>query len=89
MSRPPGYHSFLLRMWQTRDGERLTWCASLERPGTRERRGFATLDQLFDFLKDQTAPQLGKVGTWTGEQAVSGGGQGPLKARSGKEKEGR
>jgi hypothetical protein len=85
MSKPLGYYSFLLRMWQTSDGEGLTWCASLEQPGTRERRGFATLDQLFDFLKDQAALQPGQVGSGAREQVA----QEPLEARQGKEKEGR
>jgi hypothetical protein len=44
-------------MWQTSDGEKCTWCASLEQPGTRGRRGFANLDELFDFLRDQIAAQ--------------------------------
>jgi hypothetical protein len=54
MPKPPTYYSFLLRIWQTDDEDGCTWRASLERPDTRERRGFATLGQLFDFLQDQT-----------------------------------
>ena len=59
-----GYHSYLLRMWQTSDGEECTWCASLEQPGTEERRGFATLDDLFDFLREKAAsqPEMRRVG---------------------------
>jgi hypothetical protein len=72
MTKSPGYCSFLLRMWQTSDGEGLTWCASLEQPGTRERRGFATLDQLFDFLRDQAALQPKQIGTGSREQVASG-----------------
>jgi hypothetical protein len=52
-----GYLSYLLRMWQTSDGEERTWCASLEQPGTEERQGFATLDDLFDFLREKAGCQ--------------------------------
>ncbi len=70
MTKRTGYFSYLLRIWQIRDGETCTWRASLERPGTQERRGFATLEDLFDFLRRQAAPAP--------EQAAvgSGGGDG-------------
>jgi len=48
------YLSYLLRLWQTSDREERVWRASLESPGTGERRGFAGLKELFDFLKGQT-----------------------------------
>ena len=48
------YLSYLLRLWQTSDGEQQIWRASLESPGTGERRGFASLADLFDFLLTQT-----------------------------------
>jgi hypothetical protein len=48
------YLSYLLRLWQTSDTEKRIWRASLESPGTGERRGFAGLKELFDFLKGQT-----------------------------------
>ncbi len=50
----PCYMSYLLRMWQTRDGEKQVWRASLESPGIGERRGFASLQDLFDFLDART-----------------------------------
>jgi len=53
------YQSYLLRMWQTSDGEEQIWRASLESPGTGERRGFANLEDLFEFLNaqaDQPSP---------------------------------
>jgi hypothetical protein len=47
------YLSFMLRLWQTSsDGEQV-WRASLESPGTGERRGFASLEDLFDYLEAQ------------------------------------
>jgi hypothetical protein len=48
------YLSYLLRLWQTGEGGERAWRASLESPGTRRRRGFASLETLFDFLKSQT-----------------------------------
>lgn len=47
------YRSYLLRMWQTNDGKEQLWRASLESPGTGERRGFANLKDLFEFLDAQ------------------------------------
>jgi hypothetical protein len=89
MTKPKGYHSYLLRMWQTSDGARYTWRASLEQPDTKERRGFATLDQLFDFLKEQAALQPEQMGTGAREQVASSGGQEPHAIQPGKEKKGR
>jgi hypothetical protein len=48
------YISYLLRLWQTRDEARSIWRASLEDPQSGERRGFADLEQLCVFLKQQT-----------------------------------
>jgi hypothetical protein len=64
----PDYLSYLLRLWRvTGDdktnqgdeashctGETVTWRASLESALTGERKGFASLDDLFDFLRRQT-----------------------------------
>lgn len=47
------YLSYLLRLWQTSDEGKQIWRASLESPGTGERRGFASLKELFDFLAAQ------------------------------------
>jgi len=52
--RRPHYLSYLLRLWQTSDGETWVWRASLETPGTGERRGFGSLKDLFEFLQAQT-----------------------------------
>jgi hypothetical protein len=49
------YISFLLRLWQTESKGDLVWRASLESSGTEERWGFASLDELFAFLRQQTA----------------------------------
>ncbi len=50
----PRYLSYLLRMWQTSDSGDLVWRASLECPGTGERRGFPSLRDLFAYLEAQT-----------------------------------
>jgi hypothetical protein len=45
-------------MWQTGDGDTCTWRASLEIPGTRDRHGFASLEEMFEFLRDRAAEQM-------------------------------
>jgi hypothetical protein len=50
------YLSYLLRLWQTSDGGKQVWHASLENPGSGERRGFASLEDLIGFLQAQTRP---------------------------------
>ena len=53
------YVSYMLRMWQDSSDEGLSsskeaaWRATLQSPRTGERVGFASLDDLFDFLKGQ------------------------------------
>ena len=51
------YLSYLLRLWETTDGERRVWRATLESPLSGERRSFASLDELFAFLADATAAE--------------------------------
>jgi hypothetical protein len=51
------YLSYLLRLWETTDGERRVWRATLESPLSGERRSFASLDELFAFLTDATAAE--------------------------------
>ena len=47
------YLAYLLRIWQFKDAEQLTWRASLEDPHTGERQGFATFEALIDFLLER------------------------------------
>jgi len=49
----PDYRSYLLRLWRTTSRGRSVWHASLELPHTGERRGFASLEQLYAFLEQQ------------------------------------
>ena len=48
------YISYLLRLWQAADGDQVVWQASLENAQTGERRGFADLDALLNFLRQTT-----------------------------------
>jgi hypothetical protein len=50
------YQSYLLRLWRVNEGEE-GWQASLESPHSGERRGFADLEAMFDFLRRKTAGQ--------------------------------
>ena len=55
------YLSYLLRLWRADGEEGATWRASLENPQTGERRGFAGLDAMVAFLRQQIdlAPERG------------------------------
>jgi hypothetical protein len=48
------YLAYMLRLWQVGSGEELAWRASLENPHTGERRGFASLETLVEFLEKET-----------------------------------
>jgi hypothetical protein len=52
--RAQHYLSYLLRLWRSGAGAESTWRASLESPLTSERRGFASLKDLFAFLEAET-----------------------------------
>jgi hypothetical protein len=54
VARQPLYRSYLLRLWQVDSDGCLVWHASLEDPHTGERRGFADLNRMLDFLREQT-----------------------------------
>lgn len=52
--RPPRYRAYLLRFWQEsgRPGDPSpVWRFILQEPGTGERRGFADLESMVDFLR--------------------------------------
>lgn len=57
----PDYLSYLLRLWweggegEAPDGKGRAWRASLESPHTGERKGFASLEDVFEFLREQTS----------------------------------
>jgi hypothetical protein len=49
----PGYRSYLLRLWREMGTGSTWWRASLQDPRSGERVGFAHLDELFAFLREQ------------------------------------
>ena len=51
MTKQQRYLSYLLRMWQTSDGKQTVWRASLTSPGSGEQHGFASLEELADFVR--------------------------------------
>ncbi|MHB1134209.1 MAG: hypothetical protein ACYC4L_17715 [Chloroflexota bacterium] len=59
------YLSYLLRLWLA-EGEQTAWRASLENPTTAERHGFATLEELIDFIRAETAERAAE-GDWERE----------------------
>lgn len=54
------YEAFMLRLWQVGDGDKLGWRASLECPSSGELCGFASLDELFGYLRAITGPAEGE-----------------------------
>jgi hypothetical protein len=48
------YHSYLLRIWRTGSYGERTWRCMLEDPHTGQQHGFADLDALCAFLRQQT-----------------------------------
>ena len=61
MEKQQRYLSYLLRLWQTSDGTKQVWRASLESPGTGQRHGFASLQDLVTFLAAQIEADLQQV----------------------------
>jgi hypothetical protein len=66
----PDYLSYLLRLWRVENdkaagADKAVWRASLEVPHTGERRVFASLDELLEFLRQQTGAtaDTGQAGT--------------------------
>ena len=54
VSEQPGYRSYLLRLWRIGTADMPSWRASLEDARTHQRRNFASLEQLYAFLIDET-----------------------------------
>jgi hypothetical protein len=60
------YQSYLLRLWRAKEGEE-GWRASLEIAQTGERKGFATLDALFDYVRSRTRVELSECSREEGD----------------------
>ena len=54
VDKQSSYQSYLLRLWVDSGTKDLVWRASLKDPLTGERRGFASLEALFAFLRQET-----------------------------------
>jgi hypothetical protein len=52
------YIAYLLRLWHENDDGTDAWRASLENSRTGEQRGFASLECLFVYLKNQTHSRI-------------------------------
>ena len=52
--KPLNYRAYLLRLWQVNDAQE-DWRASVESAHASERRSFADLEALFNFLRQQTS----------------------------------
>lgn len=48
------YLAYMLRLWQVKGEGKLLWRASLEDVRTGERRGFASLEELLTYLREET-----------------------------------
>ncbi len=60
------YQSYLLRLWRVKEGQE-GWRASLESAQTGERKGFATLDALFDYVRSRTRVALSECSRGEGD----------------------
>ncbi len=50
----PGYHSYLLRIWQVTENHKVGWRASLEQVETGVLQAFPSLEALFTYLEETT-----------------------------------
>jgi hypothetical protein len=62
-NQPPIHsRSYILRLWCVGEPQTADWRASLEDPSTKERFGFASLEQLFAFLMELSERDSGMSG---------------------------
>lgn len=64
--KQPDYLGYLVRLWRANESresqasaEKPVWRASIEDPHTHEQAGFASLEALFDFLREQIGASSG------------------------------
>jgi len=58
---PPDYVSYLLRLWKSCDGEKITWHGSLECTVDGKRWQFESITQLVAFLTSQFEQEIQEV----------------------------
>jgi hypothetical protein len=58
-TEPKPYLAYMLRLWRERGEGGTAWRAMLESPHTGERHGFASLEALFEFLKQRAGQSAG------------------------------
>jgi hypothetical protein len=68
-----GYVSYLLRLWREKGGQTTRWRASLQDPHSGQRVGFAHLDELVAFLREQISLAPPTEGLVNGEHAPKTG----------------
>ncbi len=54
----PQYQSYLLRLWPTKTAGSTVWHASLENAKSGERTNFASLEDMFVFIRQQTRSEV-------------------------------
>ncbi|NLG28352.1 MAG: hypothetical protein GX557_10600 [Chloroflexi bacterium] len=54
-----GYRAYLLRLWRVEEAGCPNWRASIEEVRTRERHGFANLDALLAWLREEATRAAG------------------------------
>jgi hypothetical protein len=54
INRQKQYLSYLLRLWQEQNSDPPLWRASLEKPQAGSILGFASLEDLFAYLENET-----------------------------------
>lgn len=59
ITQPPGYRSYLLRIWGERNDQAAVavWRFSLEDPHTGQRHGFSSLEALAAWIRTELAGQ--------------------------------
>jgi hypothetical protein len=67
-AQPRDYAAYLLRLWREKGGELTRWRASLQDPHSGERVGFASLEELFVYLRRETGDLPEKDGETLGDE---------------------
>jgi hypothetical protein len=55
---PDRYQAYLLRLWRAQHQGEWQWRGSIESPRTGERQWFASLEQLFAFLRERCGSEV-------------------------------